>query len=78
MTNTQSSTKAVPVTADNFIRAETDKIFAGIVKMGGFGKFAVNRDFASLDNQVVHHLPQTSRVNLQTPTSPGIGDRTPA
>jgi hypothetical protein len=45
--------KPVPVTADNFTRAETDKTFDGIVKMGGIGKFAHNRDLAPLDNQVV-------------------------
>jgi hypothetical protein len=47
MTNMQASTeKAAPVTADNFIRAETDKTFDGIVKMGSVGKFAHNRDLA--------------------------------
>ena len=36
----QSSTgNAVPVTADNFNRAETDMYFAQIVKRGAFGKF---------------------------------------
>jgi hypothetical protein len=43
----------VPVTADNSTRAETNQTFAGIVNMGGFGKFALNRELASLDNQVV-------------------------
>ncbi|MGA7225844.1 MAG: DUF1254 domain-containing protein [Candidatus Acidiferrales bacterium] len=45
--------KPVPVTADNFARAETDKTFDGMVKMGGFGKFAHFRDLAPIDNQVV-------------------------
>ena len=36
----------VPVTADNFIRAETDRTFAGIVKQGGFGKFEHYRELA--------------------------------
>ena len=34
----------IPVTADNFVRAETDKIFASIEKQGGFGKFLHFRD----------------------------------
>ena len=31
--------KTVPVTADNFIRAESDLYFGNAVKEGGFGKF---------------------------------------
>ena len=33
------STHAIPVTADNFVRAESDSISANVVKDGGFGKF---------------------------------------
>jgi hypothetical protein len=31
--------QTVPVTADNFVRAESDLYFTGVVKDGGFGKF---------------------------------------
>jgi hypothetical protein len=58
----------IPVTADNFIRAETDKTFDGIVKMGGIGKFSHNRDLAPLDNQIVQ------RGNRDTLYSLGVFD----
>jgi hypothetical protein len=45
--------KPVAVTADNFIRAETDKTFAGVVAQGGFGKFYHYRELAPIDNQIV-------------------------
>ncbi|HKX12765.1 MAG TPA: DUF1254 domain-containing protein [bacterium] len=45
--------KPVPVTVDNFVRAETDLTFAGIVKEGGFGKFYHYRELAPLENQIV-------------------------
>jgi hypothetical protein len=32
--------KPVPVTVDNYNRAETDNTFDGVRKQGGFGKFA--------------------------------------
>ena len=35
----QPAGTAVPVTADNFRRAESDMYLAGFVKEGGFGKF---------------------------------------
>jgi hypothetical protein len=38
------SGNAIPVTADNFNRAETDMYFAGFVKRGAFGKFIHFRD----------------------------------
>ena len=54
MTNTQvSAEKAVPVTADNFLRAETDRTFEGLGKQGAFGKFFHYRDLAPIDKQVV-------------------------
>ena len=45
--------KAVAVTADNFIRAETDTVFTGLVAQGGFGKFYHNRELTPIDNQIV-------------------------
>jgi len=45
---------AVPVTADNFIRAESDKYFANVaLKEGGFGKFFHNREPTPIDRQSV-------------------------
>jgi hypothetical protein len=48
------SGNAVPVTADNFTRAETDTYFAQIVKSaGGVGKLFHRRDIEPIDNQIV-------------------------
>ncbi|MBF5045302.1 DUF1254 domain-containing protein [Aggregicoccus sp. 17bor-14] len=46
----------VAVTPDNFVRAETDMYFAGVVANGGFGKFDHTRDPAPLDKQTVIRL----------------------
>src|SRR6188508_887067 len=35
---------SIPVTPDNFVRAETDMYFAQFAKKGGFGKFNHSRD----------------------------------
>jgi hypothetical protein len=43
----------VPVTVDNFIRAESDKALANTAKMDGFGKFEHSRELAALDHQIV-------------------------
>ena len=51
-----SPSKTLPVTADNFIRAETDLYFGRIVKNGGFGKFSHTREPAPLDKQTVIRL----------------------
>ena len=50
------SGNVVPITADNFNRAETDLYFSRIVKDGAFGKFFHRRELASLDNQTVIRL----------------------
>jgi hypothetical protein len=55
-TNTNPSSQSIPVTADNFIRAESDLYFGGLVKEGGLGKFYHRREPASLDNQTVIRL----------------------
>jgi hypothetical protein len=47
------SGNAVPVTVDNFIRAESDKALASTVKLGGFGKFYHARELSPLDRQIV-------------------------
>jgi hypothetical protein len=48
--------KAVTVTADNFIRAESDMYFSAIVKKNGFGKFEHNRAPVDIENQTVVRL----------------------
>ena len=51
------SSNAVPVTVDNFIRAESDLYFGGILKdSGGIGKFLHRREPARIDNQTVIRL----------------------
>ena len=45
--------KPVPVTPDNFLRAESDLYFGNLVKQGAFGKFRHFREPTSLDEQTV-------------------------
>jgi hypothetical protein len=59
---------SVPVTADNFIRAESDTVFTGLVAQGGFGKFFHNRQLTPIDNHVVQ------RANRDTLYSTGVFD----
>ena len=49
----QSASTPIPVTADNFARAETDLYFTNVVKRDGFGKFFHNRLPTPLDQQDV-------------------------
>ena len=50
----QPSGSVVPVTADNFTRAESDTYFASIVKgAGGIGRFLHRREIEPVDNQIV-------------------------
>jgi len=44
---------AVPVTPDNFIRAESDRYFGKMVKDGSFGKFTHSRELTPIDKQLV-------------------------
>ena len=62
------SVTSVPVTPDNFIRAETDRAFDGEVKLGGFGKLRHHRHPVALNQQVV------PRVNRDTLYSSGVFD----
>jgi hypothetical protein len=58
---------AVPFTADNFVRAESDLYLGNIVKGGGLGKFVHRREPAAVDNQTVVRLncdPCTRRPSL--------------
>ncbi|KAB0266263.1 DUF1254 domain-containing protein [Microvirga brassicacearum] len=50
------SSDTVPVSVDNFPRAESDLYFAGIVKDGGIGAFFHHREPAPIDNQAVIRL----------------------
>ena len=51
------SAGAIPVTIDNFVRAESDQYFAGLLKdSGGIGKFSHRREPARIDNQTVIRL----------------------
>jgi len=48
-----SGSNAIPVIADNFVRAETDLYFGAAVKKDGFGKFEHNREPLPIDKQTV-------------------------
>src|SRR5262245_32034075 len=50
---TQQQQQAQPVSADNFVRAETDLYFGSIVKQGGFGKFCHYREPTLINQQTV-------------------------
>jgi hypothetical protein len=55
--NAQSAGDNVPVTVDNFTRAESDLYFAGLLKdSGGIGKFVHRREPARIENQTVIRL----------------------
>jgi hypothetical protein len=58
----------VPVTVDNFNRAESDMYMGGLVKEGGLGKLKHNRELAPIDNQTV------IRTNRDTLYSSGVFD----
>ena len=49
-----SAADTVPVTVDNFIRAESDLYFSAVaLKEGGFGKFEHHREVAAIDAQTI-------------------------
>ena len=58
----------VPVTVDNFIRAESDLYAANLEKTSGLGKLEHRREPASIDNQTV------IRLNRDTLYSSGVFD----
>ena len=58
----------VPVTADNFVRAESDFYLGGVAKDYGFGKVGHTREPAPLDQQTV------IRLNRDTLYSAGVFD----
>jgi hypothetical protein len=59
---------ALPVTPDNFPRAETDLHFSGLVKEAGLGKFRHQRAPAALDKQ------RAARIDRDTLTSDAVFD----
>src|SRR6476661_10117657 len=65
---TAQEEKPVPVTVDNFIRAESDLAFAKVVKGDGFGKFHHGRELSPLDKQLV------ARQNRDTLYSTAVFD----
>jgi hypothetical protein len=80
-----SSAKATPVTAENFVRAESDMYFGVIaLKEGGFGKFEHHRAPADVQNQTVVRLNRDTLYSAAvfdfeagpvTITLPDAGDR---
>lgn len=69
MTINAAHADAIPVTVDNFIRAESDLYATGIVKdSGGIGKLVHRREPASVDKQTV------IRLNRDTLYSSGVFD----
>ena len=60
--------KGIPVTVDNFIRAESDLYFGNIVKDKGFGRFAHNRQIIPIEKQTV------VRMNRDTLYSAAVFD----
>ena len=44
---------AIPVTVDNFRRAESDLVMGPIVKSGGFGKYVHHRELYPVDAPIV-------------------------
>jgi hypothetical protein len=64
----QPSGNTVPVTVDNFVRAESDRYFGVVNKEGGFGKLFHRRQLMPVDNQTV------VRTNLDTLYSTGLFD----
>jgi hypothetical protein len=64
----RSATDTVPVTAENFTRAESDLYFGRIAKDGGLGKYDHRREPTAIDKQDV------IRMNRDTLYSAGVFD----
>jgi hypothetical protein len=62
------SIAVVPVTPDNFARAESDRYFGNIVKDGGFGRFTHRREPTAIGKQAV------IRPNRDTLSSAAVFD----
>lgn len=59
---------AIPVTVDNFVRAESDLYIGSLAKQGGLGKLLHRREAADIEHQTV------IRLNRDTLYSSGIFD----
>ncbi|WP_260844120.1 DUF1254 domain-containing protein [Stenotrophomonas rhizophila] len=75
---------SVPVTADNFVRAESDRYLGALVKEQGLGKLFHHREPASIDSQTVVRLNRDTLYSSAvfdldagpvTITLPDAGDR---
>ena len=66
----EAQDKPVPVTIDNFTRAETDHYFRKRVELGCFGQFCHDREPTPIDRQPI------IRMNRDTPYSAAIFDLT--
>ncbi len=62
------ATAPIPVTVDNFVRAESDLYATNLEKQGGLGKLEHRREPASIDHQTV------IRLNRDTLYSSGVFD----
>src|ERR1700710_418824 len=67
-TKKMAPANTVPVTVDNFVRAESDMYVAGLAKQGGIGKLLHRREPASIDHQTV------IRLNRDTLYTSGVFD----
>jgi len=47
--------KPIPVTPDNFVRAESDLYMSAVVQKGGFGRFDKVRDLTPVERQTTSH-----------------------
>src|SRR5688500_8172117 len=56
-----ASTKSIPVTVDNFVRAETDRTLGSFVTQGALGKFNHFHELAPIGDQ---HVQRTNRDTL--------------
>ncbi len=78
-----ATTDTIPVTVDNFVRAESDKYMKSYVDIGGFGKFFNIRTPTPIDKQKVVRMNRDTMYSfgvfdLTTPvtiTKPDTGDR---
>jgi len=68
MQSSQGKSQSIPVTADNFVRAETDMYFGAIAKEDGFGKFEHHREPTDVEHQNV------VRMNRDTLYSAAVFD----
>jgi hypothetical protein len=74
----------IPVTVENFTRAETDLYFAAAVEAEGFGKFRHRRQLTKIDKQTVIRMNRDTlysaavfdlEAGVVTVTLPDAGDR---